>query len=271
MNSSLNSDEHDRNNIAVVSFCDSLSSFLKNVKIESKDVFELLNYPCVFQNYKRRVNGSDRDHLQNSFKTNVISKIDKKNIEKLREQKRQLHRTLLYTKSLYRKYKLGFSLKRIFEILITYHLIIENKINNIVRKIQEHNIVLPELNSDLPYFLINTIEVEEPEEEEINRNEYIPKVSELNSLSIHDGVLRYFLEKRDLRVNLEKLSEYYDEPYAYAESVQKESILNNSVKSNHSLYYNPTPEKPKEEKCVIQDLGLSEETLKLLNILPKPN
>lgn len=270
MNCSLQSEEHDQNNIAIVSFCDSLSSFLKNVKIESKDVFELLNYPCVFQNFKRRVNGSDRDPLQHSFQTNVISKIDKKNIEKLREHKRQLHRILVYTKSLNRKYKLRFSLKHIFEILVAFHLSIENKINNIVRKIQEHNIILPELNSDLPYFLINTVEIEEPIEE-ITRNEYIPKVSELNSLSIHDGVLRYFLEKKGLRVNLKSLSEYYDEPYIYAESVHKESILNQSVKSNHSICYNPTPEKVKEETYVIHDLGLSEETLKLLNILPRTN
>ncbi|EWC74464.1 hypothetical protein C923_04859 [Plasmodium falciparum UGT5.1] len=143
MNTSLSNNENE-NNFFIKSFFESLSNFIKNIKIEIKDTFELLNYPCVYQNSKKKFSVSENEDYKNSLTTNVISKIDKKNIENFRVYQKELHNILQNIKTFNEKYKLDVPLLSIMENLIILHLINEYKINNIVKKIQEHNIPMPE-------------------------------------------------------------------------------------------------------------------------------
>ncbi|CRG95202.1 conserved Plasmodium protein, unknown function [Plasmodium gallinaceum] len=267
MNSSLKNNE-DENNYFVISFFESLSNFIKNVKIEIKDIFELLNYPCVYQNCKKKFSVSENEDFKNTLATNVISKVDKKNIENFRAYKKELHNMLQNVKIFQEKYKMDIPLMFIVENLVTLHLINEYKINNIVKKIQEHNIVMPELNSDLPDYLIHTIEVDDNE----NFNELLPKIRENNSLSIHNNVLKQLLESSEIKINFSKMGDINDENFNHSNRLNY--ISNYNVKSNGFIPFkkeenNNLPHKIEEKSNIIENIGLSEETLKLLNLLPK--
>ncbi|CRH01596.1 conserved Plasmodium protein, unknown function [Plasmodium relictum] len=266
MNSSLNNENE--NNYFVISFFESLSNFIKNVKIEIKDTFELLNYPCVYQNCKKKFSVNENEDFKNSLTTNVISKVDKKNIENFRAYKKELHNMLQDVKIFNEKYKMDMPLMFIVENLVTLHLINEYKINNIVKKIQEHNIIMPELNSDLPDYLIHTIEVDDND----NPSELIPKIRETNSLSIHNHMIKQLLENSEIKINFSKLNEINDENFFNTNRLKY--ISNCNVKSNDLLSYkkeedNKIPHKKEEKNNIIENIGLSEETLKLLNLLPK--
>ncbi|CDO66280.1 conserved Plasmodium protein, unknown function [Plasmodium reichenowi] len=300
MNTSLSNNENE-NNFFIKSFFESLSNFIKNIKIEIKDIFELLNYPCVYQNSKKKFSVSENEDYKNSLTTNVISKIDKKNIENFRVYQKELHNILQNIKTFNEKYKLDVPLLSIIENLIILHLINEYKINNIVKKIQEHNIPMPELNSDLPDYLIPTLELEENQ----NESNLNVSISEINNLSINNNAVKHILENAQLKVDFSKLVKLNGENHLNSSSINPSSDLNeksdeltiykkddkihnltHDIKEeinnerNEGQYlnrsYNNEDEKQtlmtskKEEKVnLIQNIGLSEETLKLLNLLPK--
>ncbi|ETW16719.1 hypothetical protein PFFVO_04381 [Plasmodium falciparum Vietnam Oak-Knoll (FVO)] len=300
MNTSLSNNENE-NNFFIKSFFESLSNFIKNIKIEIKDTFELLNYPCVYQNSKKKFSVSENEDYKNSLTTNVISKIDKKNIENFRVYQKELHNILQNIKTFNEKYKLDVPLLSIMENLIILHLINEYKINNIVKKIQEHNIPMPELNSDLPDYLIPTLELEENQ----NESNLNVSISEINNLSINNNAVKHILENAQLKVDFSKLVKLNGENHLNSSSINPSSELNeksdeltlykkddkihnltHDIKEeinnerNEDQYlnrsHNNEDEKhtlmtsKKEEKVnLIQNIGLSEETLKLLNLLPK--
>ncbi|SOS80602.1 conserved Plasmodium protein, unknown function [Plasmodium sp. gorilla clade G1] len=300
MNTSLSNNENE-NNFFIKSFFESLSNFIKNIKIEIKDTFELLNYPCVYQNSKKKFSVSENEDYKNSLTTNVISKIDKKNIENFRVYQKELHNILQNIKTFNEKYKLDVPLLSIMENLIILHLINEYKINNIVKKIQEHNIPMPELNSDLPDYLIPTLELEENQ----NESNLNVSISEINNLSINNNAFKHILENAQLKVDFSKLVKLNGENHLNSSSINPSSELNeksdeltlykkddkihnltHDIKEeinnerNEDQYlnrsHNNEDEKhtlmtsKKEEKVnLIQNIGLSEETLKLLNLLPK--
>ncbi|SBS85764.1 conserved Plasmodium protein, unknown function [Plasmodium ovale] len=313
MNSSLKGTESE-SNFFIRSFFESVSNFIKNVKIEIKDVFELLNYPCVYQNCKKKFSINENEDYKNSLATSVISKIDKKNIENFRHYQRELESMLQNVKLFNEKYKMDVPLLFIMENLITLHLINEYKINSIVKKIQDHNIAMPELNSDLPSYLIQAVEVDENE----NNNVLYDKVREIKSLSINNHVVKDLLENTDIRINFSKLRELNEERYFHSNVVKyissymnksndsvaskmegddektrdgwkaeeggygldgknmddaiRDDIHNNVVQQKNEEQSNKNMSVCKmeeEKKSIIEDIGLSEETLKLLNLLPK--
>ncbi|CAC9699106.1 conserved Plasmodium protein, unknown function [Plasmodium sp. DRC-Itaito] len=300
MNTSLSNNENE-NNFFIKSFFESLSNFIKNIKIEIKDIFELLNYPCVYQNSKKKFSVGENEDYKNSVTTNVISKIDKKNIENFRVYQNELHNLLENIKTFNEKYKMDVPLLSILENLIILHLINEYKINNIVKKIQEHNIPMPELNCDLPDYLIPTLELEENE----NESNLNVSISEINNLSINNNAVKHILENAQLKVNFSKLFKLNEENHLHSSSINPSSDLNekseeltiykkddkihnltfdikeeinNERNEDHYLNrsYNNEDQKhtlltrKKEEKVnIIENIGLSEETLKLLNLLPK--
>ncbi|CAA9989838.1 conserved Plasmodium protein, unknown function [Plasmodium knowlesi strain H] len=312
MNSSIKGIENE-SNFFIKSFFESLSNFIKNVKIEIKDVFELLNYPCVYQNCKKKFSISENEEYKSTLETNVISKIDKKNIENFQQYQKELQKMLENIKEFNEKYRMDVPLLFIIENLITLHLINEYKINNIVRKIQDHNIAMPELKSDLPSYLVQTLEVEESE----NDGELGRKLSETSNLSINNSVVKDLLETSHVRINLSKLREQNEENYFHAGRPVYSSSYNS--KSNDLLTFkkeengggedahgggggvhstvgeesnlahmmmkvderglaqhrdeedpsNMSVRKKEEKKSIIENIGLSEETLKLLNLLPQ--
>ncbi|CAG9473151.1 conserved Plasmodium protein, unknown function [Plasmodium vivax] len=311
MNSSLKGIENE-SNFFIKSFFESLSNFIKNVKIEIKDVFELLNYPCVYQNCKKKFSISENEDYKNTLETNVISKIDKKNIENFQQYQKELQNMLENIKVFNEKYKMDVPLLFIIENLITLHLINEYKINNIVKKIQDHNIAMPELKSDLPSYFVQTLEVEESE----NDGELGRKLSETSNLSINNSVVKDLLETSQVRINLSKLREHNEENYFHAGRPVYTSSYNS--KSNDLLAFKKEEEEEgggggdgdgdgeedapggggahtvgeenslaqhreeedlsnmsvrkkeeEEKKSIIENIGLSEETLKLLNLLPQ--
>ncbi|SOV81422.1 conserved Plasmodium protein, unknown function [Plasmodium sp. gorilla clade G3] len=300
MNMLLSNNENE-NNFFIKSFFESLSNFIKNIKIEIKDIFELLNYPCVYQNSKKKFSVSENDDYKNSLTTNVISKIDQKNIENFRVYQKELHNILQNIKTFNEKYKMDVPLLSIIENLIILHLINEYKINNIVKKIQEHNIPMPELNSDLPDYLIPTLELEE-NQNEANLN---VSISDINNLSINNNAVKHILENAQLKVNFSKLFKLNEENHLNSSSINPSSDfneksdeltiykkddkihkfphdlkeeINNDRNENEYLNRSYTSENEKrtfmtrknEEKVnLIENIGLSEETLKLLNLLPK--
>ncbi|ANQ09525.1 Uncharacterized protein PCOAH_00040910 [Plasmodium coatneyi] len=311
MNSSLKGIENE-SNFFIKSFFESLSNFIKNVKIEIKDVFELLNYPCVYQNCKKKFSISENEDYKSTLETNVISKIDKKNIENFQQYQKELQNMLQNIKELNDKYRMDVPLLFIIENLITLHLINEYKINNIVRKIQDHNIAMPELKSDLPSYFVQTLEVEESE----NDGELGRKLSETSNLSINNSVVKDLLETSHVRINLSKLREQDEENYFHAGRRPVYSSTYNSkandllafkkeetgggedtpggggihtVGEENSLAHvmmkgderglpqhrdeedpsNMSVRKKEEKKSIIENIGLSEETLKLLNLLPQ--
>ncbi|GAW82079.1 hypothetical protein, conserved [Plasmodium gonderi] len=308
MNSSLASIENE-SNFFIKSFFESLSNFIKNVKIEIKDVFELLNYPCVYQNCKKKFSLDENEDYKNSLATNVISKIDKKNIENFRQYQNELQNMLENIKLFNEKYKMDVPLLFIIENLITLHIINEYKIDNIVKKIQDHNIVMPELKSDLPSYLVQALEIEENE----NYGELCRKLSETSNLSINNIVVKDLLENSHVRINLSKLQEHNKENYFHSTRLKYSSSYNS--KSNDFVAFkkeddeggedgsalcmyrdgeesglsrvmkederdplelkneedtnNMSVRKKEEKQNIIENIGLSEETLKLLNLLPK--
>ncbi|CAD2098165.1 hypothetical protein YYG_03220 [Plasmodium vinckei petteri] len=294
-------------NFFIKSFFESLSNFVKNVKIEIKDIFELLNYPCVYHNNKKKFSISDYEDYKNSATTNIISKIDKKNIDNFRQYQNKLEKILENIKTLNEKYKMDVPLLFIIENLITLHLINEYKINNIVKKIQDHNISMPELSSDLPNDLIQTLEVEEDE----NQTDLYDRVKEANSLSINSYAVKQLIENANIRINFSKIEEPNRERYFNTSQMKySASYLNKSydsaifktekdekkfdeinlsegqnnlidsmmreeeISSIHHINdkqdnVNTIPNKTDEKQNIIENIGLSEETLKLLNLLPK--
>ncbi|KJP86266.1 hypothetical protein AK88_04080 [Plasmodium fragile] len=302
MNSSLKGIENE-SNFFIKSFFESLSNFIKNVKIEIKDVFELLNYPCVYQNCKKKFSISENEDYKSTLETNVISKIDKKNIENFQQYQKELQNMLENIKGFNDKYRMDVPLLFIIENLITLHLINEYKINNIVKKIQDHNIAMPELKSDLPSYFVQTLEVEESE----NDGELGRKLSETSNLSINNSIVKDLLETSHVRINLSKLREHNEENYfhpgrpVYSSSYnsksndpltfkkEEEGAGVHTVGEENSLAHvmmkvdekglaqhrdaedpsNMSVRKKEEKKSIIENIGLSEETLKLLNLLPQ--
>ncbi|GAB67573.1 hypothetical protein PCYB_121410, partial [Plasmodium cynomolgi strain B] len=282
--------------------------------IEIKDVFELLNYPCVYQNCKKKFSISENEDYKGTLETNVISKIDKKNIENFQQYQKELQNMLENIKVFNEKYRMDVPLLFIIENLISLHLINEYKINNIVKKIQDHNIAMPELKSDLPSYFVQTLEVEERENE--SEGELGRKLSEMSNLSINNSVVKDLLETSHVRINLSKLREQNEENYFHAGRPVYSSSYNS--KSNDLLAFkkeeegggsrgggaaaagggdedapggggvhtageenslaqhrdeedpsNMSVRKKEEKKSIIENIGLSEETLKLLNLLPQ--
>ncbi|CDU20291.1 hypothetical protein YYC_00303 [Plasmodium yoelii 17X] len=289
-------------NFFIKSFFESLSNFVKNVKIEIKDIFELLNYPCVYHNNKKKFSINDYEDHKNSITTNIISKIDKKNIDNFRQYQNKLEKILENIKMLNEKYKMDVPLLFIIENLITLHLINEYKINNIVKKIQDHNISMPELSSDLPNNLIQTLEVEEDE----NQNYLYDRLKETNNLSINSYAVKQLIENANIRINFSKIEEpnkerYFntnqikysanylnksydsgifktekdeinlsEEPNNLIDSMMKEDEISSIHHTNEKQdNVNTIPNKIDEKQNIIENIGLSEETLKLLNLLPK--
>ncbi|EAA20626.1 hypothetical protein [Plasmodium yoelii yoelii] len=190
----------------------------------------------------------------------------------------------------------------IIENLITLHLINEYKINNIVKKIQDHNISMPELSSDLPNNLIQTLEVEEDE----NQNYLYDRLKETNNLSINSYAVKQLIENANIRINFSKIEEpnkerYFntnqikysanylnksydsgifktekdeinlsEEPNNLIDSMMKEDEISSIHHTNEKQdNVNTIPNKIDEKQNIIENIGLSEETLKLLNLLPK--
>ncbi|SOV24533.1 conserved Plasmodium protein, unknown function [Plasmodium sp. DRC-Itaito] len=300
MNTSLSNNENE-NNFYIKCFFESLSNFIKNIKIEIKDIFELLNYPCVYHNCKKKFSVSENDDYKNSLTTNVISKIDKKNIENFKVYQKELHNILQNIKTFNEKYKMDVPLLSIIENLIILHLINEYKINNIVKKIKEHNIPMPESNSDLPDYIIPTLELEENQ----NKSNLNVSISEINNLSIKNNAVKHILENAQIKVNFSKLFKLNEENHLNSSSINPSSDLNektnelniykkddqinkltNAIKedinnetnedqylnrsyNNENEKHNLRTSKNDEKANPIENIGLSEETLKLLNLLPK--
>ncbi|VWU49873.1 conserved protein, unknown function [Hepatocystis sp. ex Piliocolobus tephrosceles] len=320
----LSIDSEFESNFFIKSFFESLSNFVRNVKIEIKDVFELLNYPCVYQNCKKKFSINENEDYKNVLETHVISKKDKKNIENFRLYQKELQTMLKNIKQFHEKYKLDIPLSFILENIIILHLINEYKIKNIVEKIKNHNIAMPVLNSDLPNYLIQAIDKEKEENNEYN--EFYEKVKEGNSLSINNYAVQNMLKYTDIKINLSKLNmsnneryvldefkytpdKYVKETNEYITTKIKERTYSETEKdtgattahqismidatyktkeksledlyniSNDNEKHTPNKvntnnnnniiHKTEEETNPIENIGLSEETLKLLNLLPK--
>ncbi|EWC74468.1 hypothetical protein C923_04863 [Plasmodium falciparum UGT5.1] len=157
------------------------------------------------------------------------------------------------------------------------------------------------LNSDLPDYLIPTLELEENQ----NESNLNVSISEINNLSINNNAVKHILENAQLKVDFSKLVKLNGENHLNSSSINPSSELNeksdeltlykkddkihnltHDIKEeinnerNEDQYlnrsHNNEDEKhtlmtsKKEEKVnLIQNIGLSEETLKLLNLLPK--